>query len=311
MTYFTDETYKYYKLGQFVAHMMLNGDIHPDMQLANIGSRNEKQLAFKDYADVIHLNIPNCLSADICDQLTISLMPIIKDIKDSFSKISCFRMGFIAFGGLLGHAIFLNALNRGVSSSWYTKCNFTTCSYDSSFLYLDRKSKLLIKNWKKLPLDKITLKEYPTHDEYERSKEHFHILDINCYYLDILYYCHSYIWRSNFLYINSLNENSINQRCSVISALKSSCNLYIEKMAEAALHYKHYYTAYGLFSRCQSEAHEDNDDQNKKVAQNGLNSISQSTHMSSSVCDFIMENLDLDLFEFMWLLDDLEHSHPI
>lgn len=315
MTFLTDDSFKYYELGEFVAHNMLNGDIHPDMQLDNIGYRNNGQIVFTDFADVTQINIPNCLSADTCEQLTLSLLPIIEDIKDSFSKISCFRMGFIAMGGLLGHAIFLSTLNLGVSSSWYTKYTSSNSSYDLAFLYSDGNSKSLIKNWKKQSLDQITIEKYPTHDEYERSKNRFRILDANCYYMDILYYCRSYMGRSKILYINSIDENRDRQKYSVrdltVSIIKSNCNLYIEKIADTALHHKHYYTAYGLYKKCLSEARKDGDEKNIKAAQNGLSSISKSAPISSSVCDFIVENLDCDLFELMWILDELDQSISI
>lgn len=316
MNFFTVDSLKYYRLGEFVAHNMLNGIVHPDMQLENMGLRpNTIQLVFKDFADITELRIPNCLSADICEQLTMSLVPIIEDIKSSFFKMSNFRMGLIAWGGLLGHAIFLNTLNLGVSSSWYIKCNFSASSYDPSFLYLDKNIKKLIENWKKQPLDQITIEKYPSDDKYERSKKSFRILDANRFYLDILYYSQSYMYRSVIPYIDSSDENRINQkdcfRDLMVSSTKLNCNLYIEKMAEAALYYKHYYTAYGLFNKCLSEAHKDGDEKNKRASQNGLSSISQSAHINSSVCTFITENLDHNLFELMWILDELDQNNTI
>ena len=79
-------------------------------------------------------------------------------------------------------------------------------------------------------------------------------------------------------------------------------------MAESALHYKYYYTAYGLFNKHLSETHEDGKDKNREIAQNGLLSISQSVHIDPSISDFIMENLDRDLFELIWILDDLDQN---
>lgn len=126
MNIFTDDSLYFYNLGEFVADGMLNGIMHPDMQLVNIGQR-DGQFIFIDFADIMQIDIPNCLSPNICEQLTQCLVPLIEDMKDSFSKLSCFRMGFIARGGVLGHAIFLSTINLGISSSWYTKCGFPIC----------------------------------------------------------------------------------------------------------------------------------------------------------------------------------------
>lgn len=315
MTSFTDDLFIYYKLGEFVAHNMLNGIIHLDMQLDNINIRGNGQISFIDFHSIRETNIPDHLSADICEQLTRSLLPIIDDIydidniEDSFSKVSYFRMGLIASGGLLCHAIFLNTLNLKISSCWYTRHGFYASSYDHSFLYSDVKSKLLIRNWKKQPLDQITIEEYPTLNEYERAKKRFRIQDANRYYMDILYYSRSYnsymMQLQDALYRNYFCKNSIKQKYPDRNIIISL----IEKMAETALHYKHYYTAYGLFYKYLFFARMDIDD--KETAQNGLSSISQTAHLSPNVCNFIITNLERDLFELMWILDELDQGDSI
>lgn len=313
MNFFTDDSLKYYRLGEFVAHNMLNGIIHPDMQLDNIGSGDNEPFIFKDFADTIQINIPDCLSADICDQLTQTLVPIIEDINDSFSKVSSFRMGFIALGGLLGRAIFFNTLNLGISSSWYTKNKFSASSYNPSFLYSDADSKLQIRNWKKLPLNQIAVEEYHTLYEYEHSEVRSRISDANRYYLDILYYIRGYTWWGNCLQTIIPSEDSIEQSNPIFAynvfSMNLSCNYYIERMAKTALYYKHYCTAYGLFNKCLSAAH--TVEEIRKASQDGLLSISKNTHISSSICAFIIENIDLELFEFLWILDDLDQNSTI
>lgn len=316
MNIFTDDSFVHYKLGEFVAHTMLDGIIHPDMQLTNISwvlDGINIKFVFNDPPDIKVICIPDCLSADICKKLSMSLISVIRDIKDSFSKLSCFRMGFIAYGGLLGHAIFFNTINNGISSSWYTKRSFSTLSYDSSFLYTDAKSRLLIRNWKKQPFNQITPERYRVLSEYENSKERSHIPHTNRYYLDILYYSRGYTRWGNNLQAIFPNENDPNRNNPILGynifSMNLSCNYYIERMAETALHYKHYCTAYGLFNRCLSEIH--TVDEIKKASQDGLSFISKSVHMNSSVCAFIMENLDCELFELIWILDELDHNTAI
>lgn len=314
MNSFTYDLLGYYKLGEFVAHNMLNGIVHPDMQLENIGLRpNTAQLYFKDFADITELRIPDCLSADVCEQLTISLVPIIEDIKNSFSNMSSFRMGFIAMGGLLGHAIFLNMINSGISSSWYIKCDSSISSYDPSFLYSNPESKLLIRNWKEQPFEQINPLKYHSLIDYERSKERKRICNANLYYLDMLYYSRGYTYWGNLLQDIFPSDDDIEQNNPILAynifSADLSCNFYIERMAKTALCYKHYCTAYGLFNKCLTETHIV--DEIRKAAQNGLFSISQSVHISSSVCTFIMENLDQNLFELMWILDELDQNNTI
>lgn len=312
MNFFTNESLKYYTLGDFVAHTILDGIINTDMQLENIGYSNGYPI-FRDYANTKVINIPDHLSADTCQIFTSALFSVIEDIKYSFSKSSNFRMGFISRGGLLSHAIFLNMINSGISSSWYIKCDFPIPSYDPSFLYSDLKSKLLIRNWMKQPLDQITPLKYCVLIDYEYSKERSLIRNANRYYLDMLYYSRGYTFWGNMLQEIFPCEDSPERKNPILESnifsMNLSCNLYIERMAETALCYKNYYTAYGLFNKCLSAIHID--DKIRKASQESLASISKSVHMNSAICDFIMENINRDLFEFMWILDDLDHNKTI
>lgn len=310
MNFFTYDSLAYYRLGEFIAHTMLNGIVHPDMQLNNIGYRKNDQFTFLDFSSIMQIDIPDCLSADICELLTQCLVPLIEDLKDSFSKMSSFRMGFMAMGGLLGHAIFSNTVTLGVTSLWYTKCEFSLSSYDLSFLYSDPESKLLITNWKNQLLDQITPLKYRSLSEYDHSKERSQILTANRHYLDMLYYSRGYTFWGNqlqtiFPHEDSPRRNNPVLACNIFS-FDLSCNFYIERMAETALFNKNYYTAYGLFNRCLTATHIVAEI--KERSQDGLSSISKAVHMNSSVGDFIMENLSRDLFELMWILDDLDQN---
>ena len=309
MNFFTNDFLAYYNLGKFVAHNMLDGKIHPDMQLSNIRESQHEKFAFTDFADMIEIDIPDCLSADICKQLTLSLLPIIEDIKSSFSMISSFRMGFIAHGGLLGHAIFLNTINLGISSSWYVKSRFIPSTYDSAFLYSDE-SKTSIRNWKEIPFDQISILEFPP---YDKMKKQLHPTETNQYYLDILYCNLNYI--SSLLLANgaSFNTGSPVKDIPNSSLILKSCNLTntycIKKFACVALHQKHYYTAYGLLYKCLESKF--TDENLIYECKEKISYITDSIPITSRIHNFIMKNLDLDLFEFMWILDDLEHSQPI
>ncbi len=308
MNFFTNESLSYYRIGECVAHNMLNGIIHPDMQLSNIGDRQNGQVTFTDFADIRQIDIPDCLSADICEQLTLSLLPIIEDIKNSFSNISSFRMGFIARGGLLGHAIFLNTINLGISSSWYVKSRFIPSTYDFSFVCSDE-SKAFIKNWKEIPFNQISILEFPP---YDKIKKQLRPTETNQYYLDILYCSLNYI--SSLLLANGASFNAgssikdIPNRPLILNSCSLTNTYCIKKFAFTALHYKHYYTAYGLLYKCLEAKF--TDEKLTHECREKISYISKSIPITSRIHNFIMKNLNLDLFEFMWVLDDLEHSHP-
>lgn len=309
MNFFTNGFLAYYNLGKFVAHNMLDGKIHPDMQLNNIEERQHDQLAFVDFADMIEIDIPDCLSADICEQLTRSLLPIIEDIKSSFSMISSFRMGFIAHGGLLGHAIFSNTINLGISSALYVNSRFIPSTYDSAFLYSDE-SKTSIRNWKKIPFDQISTFSFPP---YDTIKKQLHPTETNQYYLNILYCCLNYI--SSLLLANGVSFNTgipmkdIPNSSLLLNSFKNANTYCMKNFASAALHQKYYYTAYGLLYQCLESKFAD--EKLTRECKEKISDITDSIPITSRIHNFIMKNLDLDLFEFMWILDDLEHIRPI
>lgn len=308
MNFLMDGSLYFYNLGEFVAETMLKGIMHPDMQLANIGQR-DGQFIFIDFADIIQIDVPNCLSADICEQLTKCLIPLIEDMIDSFSKMSSFRMGFIARGGLLGYVIFLNTINLGISSSLYVKSRFIPSTYDSTFLYSDE-GKTSIRNWKEIPFDQISILEFPL---YDKMKRQLRPTETNQYYLDILYCNLNYI--SSLILANgaSFNAGSPIKVIPNNSLILESCNLTniycIKKFAFAALHQKLYYTAYGLLYKCLESKFTDKNlicECKEKISY-----ITDSIPITSRIHNFIMRNLNLDLFEFMWILDDLEHCQHI
>ena len=82
---------------------------------------------------------------------------MMKSFMKDFTCMSYFRAGFISFGGLLGHALFSNTLNMGVSSFRYVCDNPIDTSYNASFLYTDEETNSAIMEWNHCSLDKFTL----------------------------------------------------------------------------------------------------------------------------------------------------------
>ena len=112
----------YYRLGEYVAEIMLNGIYHPDMQISNIGFRpGEAAPLFLDYPEVEKFKMPEELDADRIRQLTEAIFPLIEAMDGSFLFNSYFRAGYLGYGGVLTWELFTNAINNGFSSNIYVK----------------------------------------------------------------------------------------------------------------------------------------------------------------------------------------------
>lgn len=283
------ENLYYYSLGEFVAKVMLRGIIHPDMQQSNIGFDGQN-FKFADFAEARTIVMPEELSEDTVRQFTTSLFPSMKSFMKDFSAMSYFRAGFIAMGGVLGHTIFSNALNMGVSSFRYV-CNDTfSVSYDASFLYTDESIAAAITEWNCSPLDKLTLKDFPTMDSYNLSTERRSATPFTMFYMDNLYFIHCY-----------LGLSSVREAVTQIPIL-------VLNMATSAQHFGLKHTAYGLFKKAlaiKSPIHEV-----VSMCENGLKALSDSCVLNSDIVAFINDCTDFDLLELLWILDDLDKPIP-
>lgn len=276
-----------YDLGEFVAKTMLDGIIHPDMSLSNIGYKDGK-FAFLDFADIEELSIPEVLSDNTLRQLTQCLFSVVMKFIDSLEGLTYFHAGFVASGGLLGQCLSFNMTNCGFSIWGYLSSSHTTLSFDPSFLYKYKKNKDIIKEWKSSPLEKITISNYDLLKKYEQSRERKYISQSNRYYMDYLYLSRCYI--------------ELEQSNHDISIL-------IMNMGLVALRSKFYYIAYGLFLKCLSLP-------NKtikiiSICNKELSTISKSIHLNTYITNIISNNLNLDLFCLLWLLGELEHCKLI
>ncbi|MCX4338365.1 MAG: hypothetical protein OSJ72_01855 [Lachnospiraceae bacterium] len=277
----------YYDLGEFVAKTMLDGIIHPDLQLSNVGC-NDDNFVFLDFADIEELAIPEDLSDVTLKQLTQSLFSVIRDFMGSLESLTYFHAGFVAYSGLLGQCLFYNMTNHGFSICGYLVNSHIAFSYDPSFIYKYRKNKDIIKDWKNSPLEKITISNYDFLEKYEQSKERKYISKSNLYYMDYLYFSRCYI---------KLEQSSLD-----ISIL-------IMNMGLVALRSKFYYIAYGLFLKSLSLPTKTV--KIISICNKGLSTISKSIHLNIYITNLISNNLNLDLFCLLWLLGELEHCKLI
>lgn len=273
----------FYHYGDFVAKTMLSGIIHPDMQRSNIGLNSRGECKFCDYAEAEKIEIE--LNEERVRQLTESLFPLIDGTEKSFLNCSCLRMGFLARGGVLAKEVFLNAINNGFSSALYVKHPVIKNRYDASALYTN--SKKMIQEWKNIDVEKINLETYKILDEYNNSSERKNISVENRYYLDM-----SYFTKACLLFKDN-------------PELKIPYATVLLNMALLAMNYNKPYTEYGLLKKCLKTY--SNVQQIEEMCKGRLFSILRSWKCNSECVDFIDEVIDKhDLFEFLWILDDVD-----
>lgn len=143
----------YYRLGEFVACIMLNGVIHPDMQEDNIGCRDGKCVLL-DYADIDFFKFPDGIDVKVFNRLTDALFPPMEKILKNFEFMSSFRAGYISIGGILGKAVFDNTITNGISSFVYTDISLKTENNVSLYAFI-AESRAIIKEWRNLIIEEL------------------------------------------------------------------------------------------------------------------------------------------------------------
>ena len=286
-----DEKKASFDLGEFAANIMLQGILHPDMQLKNIGrSDPERKPVFIDYADVELYNIPEDLNDDLFHRFTEALSPLLGDFMNSFIKSSYFRMGFIARGGILAEAVFTNTVNKGYSCSQFVDTPYIP-HFDSTNLWKNDFLHTAILNWKEAPISNITIENFHYIDQYLISSERKTLSPINQYYLDFLYFSRLYIGMG---FISDLEE--------YVPLLM----ILILNWARASLARNLPYTSYGLFQKCLTL--KCNFPEVTERCQQGIRVLVKEEHINPNLISTIHGYLNRELFELLWILSDLENS---
>lgn len=102
--------------------------------------------------------------------------------------MSYFRAGFISYGGVLGHYIFSNTINMGLSSLKYVCEEPANISFDALVVYADANISSAIKEWNICPLEKMTINGFQSLDAYNLSSERRSTTPFTMFYLDNLYF---------------------------------------------------------------------------------------------------------------------------
>lgn len=275
---------QYFLLGKLVAMITLRGCIHPDMQLANIGWRTPIEPVFVDTADLVHLPIMDNLNYHTINRYTEALFSLLDDIPSSLHSISYFRMGYVSYCGFIGDIIFKNARNNGLSSSIFTNSPMNTVSFDPSH-FLSTDCSGILAEWWSLPLEKACL------FNIKKSKTDSLFNSINSL---------STINRFYLLQLNlSLEYLSLSGKNIPLVFLSFETF----KLANLANKIGLQYTAYGLYKK--SFVHASNP-MVKAVSADQIITYERHNKLDKSTLHFISENVERNLFEFMWILSDLD-----
>lgn len=279
-----DECLKFLRYGNLAATIICSGFIHPDMHEKNI-IMAERGYVFCDYADAKRIQLPDGLNDNMVRQLTESLFPLVDATKESFLYCSHLRAGLLARGGFLLSGIFSNAINMGFSSATFLKHPFALKRITVDELFTKFQ---LVREWQALELDSFDLGWY---NPKAQSSMPSNIKDI--------------ISKENYYYFNRLIFVMSCFMAKDDSAYKIPYATSLHNMACSARESGKYYIEYGLLKKCLKTY--SGIPMLEEQCKGMIFSLLQSWECNTDCVDYIDSVIDeLDLFEFMWVLDDIE-----
>lgn len=137
--------------------------------------------------------------------------------------------------------------------------------------------------WKELPFDKVKFGDLSSIGIYLNSGIRKETPSFSLFYFDRLYFSR---------YYNFLNEHFSNQVSIIMN------------MGVSAFRNNKKYCAFGLLSKC-IDMTEPNSEINKKCTK-VLNKLRHTKHLSPTLKKLILDYVDHELFEFLWILNDVD-----
>lgn len=271
-----------YAIGEFAADIMLKGVIQKDFKLDNIGFSNSNPV-FVDYADCVNFSIPNELNEEFLREISESLFSLIRSLK-TFESVSTVRAGLIAKGGILADIAWRNLSNNGVNALSYKSLIDKSLKYDGINELKNEINRNRIIQWKDMPLDNITIEKYRDLVSYKNSDIRKGTSSFLKFHLDRLYYIRCY---------NELIKSNANQ-----------IPIPIMNMGVTAFRDDKKYCAFGLLNKC--IAMSKNNTMMDQMCEKSLRKLIHTKRLSPKLKKLILENLDLEFFELLWLLDDID-----
>lgn len=270
----------YFRLGEFLAKLQINGIIHPDFTLNNLGINRSGQIVISDSSDIILFKYPEELDIDKINRLAKSLFPIIR--KRSFEDISWFRLGFVSRGGYISNKIFNSTLQYGLSSFNFTgmqeKFNFTnTINFNCDELRLAQE-------WKVIDFHSV-FKQALTLQDFEKLPMRRQITNINKFYFD-LYYLVSY-------YYLFCKISDVQNMATVLLNLGNTACMYNKIIM-----------AYGLLLKLGEYVKNNPIFLNIQPLRDKI--LKKSENIISPYKNLIEESIKYDLPQMLWILEDIE-----
>ncbi|MFI3201779.1 MAG: hypothetical protein R3Y54_09700 [Eubacteriales bacterium] len=259
---------KAFQLGLYFSELLLKGVIQPDFQIENIGVRDGK-LVLLDFADVVEVKLPEDLTKELLRKLAESLFSLVDSFEGSFSENSYLRAGIISRTGVLGHMIYEAARDNGYSSFIYTEKSLRKSAHSLMQITKYEDIKSAIGEWFQISQEDLC--------GIEKSLKYH----INRYYLDNT----RFILNLLDIVVNDNHEKEINIMMS---------------MSMSALQFAMPYTAYGLATKCKliSEI--------PQIQSVSDDIILKTKEYVGDYEDVVRTFVNNDIFEFMWLLEDLD-----
>lgn len=137
--------------------------------------------------------------------------------------------------------------------------------------------------WKELPFNKVKFGDLSSIGIYLNSGIRKETPSFSLFYLDRLYFSR---------YYNFLNEHFSDQVSIIMN------------MGVSAFRNNKKYCAFGLLSKC-IDMTEPNSEVNKICAK-VLNELIYTMHLSPALKNLILDYVDNELFEFLWILNDVD-----
>lgn len=271
-----------YGLGEFAAKTILEGQIQPDFRIENV-RYNGSDIVFVDYANMFIRNIPNDLDENLLRQLTESLFSLVRSVKD-YQEISKLRAGFTARGGILADILWQNLANKGFSSLSYKGLYNDKLQYDAiNELSLEITTKQILQ-WKSASLNEVAIENFQTISSYYVSNIRKEMSSLSLFYLDRLYYSRCYD--------------------KLFEYFPEQIPVLIMNMGMSAFRNDYKYRAFGLLSKCIDMTKTDSEI--NKQCTKALNRLIHSKRLIPELKKLILDNMDNELFEFLWLLSDVD-----
>lgn len=261
---------------------MLKGVIPIDFKLDNIGI-SEKGPVLNDYSNMYFFHMPDGLDGEFLRRESASLMAMISSINE-IDDISHFRTGFIMQGGVLADIVWRNLSDHGFTLLSYKEITDKSLRYDAAEELDSQINITRIVKWNDIPLDSINLGEYPEPSFYSFSDVRNNTSSFLKFYLDRLYYIKSYA-----VYYEKSPE---------------LFPIVLMNLGTSAFRNNDKYLAFGMLSKAISMSK--TNPKINEMCTKVLNKLKHTKRMSSDLKELILENMELEFCEFMWLLNDID-----